>query len=274
MVSQMLSVFPPVRDIRGCLILILKVFREPVVLLALSAMPFIIFRPWPRWRLLVIFSVFSFFLASISAVQVGANVNYFFETLFALTPFAVLGAFRLIDWSHRRAGLALSAVVLTVVLYALPVLFNNGGYARRYDIDPRKVALLNRHFRMTEAVLGGRHILSTNPRIALLDPHPVLVEPFLLSHLRRLGKFDPAPLLSSIRNYEFEVVDVDTELRENEKYGWRGVGRLEGDDFKVAIETAYRPECSLFGRLVRIPRNRPPDQRLIQELHNAGCVPE
>ena len=272
MVPQILSLFPPVRDVVGCLKLILKALGEPVALLALIAVPFVILRAWPRWQLLLLFVSVSFLIAAVTDLQVGGNVNYFFEGLFALTPLAVFGSFRLIAWSRRRGGLTLLAAVLVSILWLSPsVLDKYHEYGQFRDIDPRGVVLSNRRFRMIDAVLRGRHFLTTEPRIALFDPQPPLLDPFLLSYLRRLGKFDAEPLLSSIRNGEFEFVLGRIGAESNT---WRGIRRLEGDDFKIAVETAYRPECSLFGEVLRVPRNRVRDESLIQQLHDIGCVPE
>jgi hypothetical protein len=269
MVSQILALAPGVADRWGCVQLILTVLKEPVLLLALPALPLVISRSWPRWRLLLLFIIVSFFIASVTDVQAGGNINYFFEALFALTPLAVLGGFHLIAWTRHRPNPALFVTGLLMIYYLLPNFADI--YARRMEISPRGVASSNGQFRTTASVLRGRHIFSTLPRMALLDPHPALVEPYLLSYLRRLGKFNAEPLLQRVRSAEFDMVLTAARPEDD---SWRGIRKLEGADFDAAIAAAYQRQCSSPSMAVYLPHNRPKDESLIRQLTGIGCVPK
>jgi hypothetical protein len=116
-------------------------------------------------------------------------------------------------------------------------------------------------------VLGGYHIFSTVPRLALLDPAPVLTEPYLMSYLERVGKFDPQPILERIRNKEFDLV-----ITASRRVSWRGVPHI-APDLRRAIEESYVPQCTILGALVQVPRALPGDDDLLQELNRNNCVP-
>jgi hypothetical protein len=265
MLSQVMALSPGVVDVTGCLKLIFKTIREPVVLLALPALPTVASRSQPRWTLLLLFTGISFVIAGLADLQAGGNVNYFFEALFTLVPVAVLGVFQLTNWARRHIGIAafLSSVV---VLYLLPPKALDLYQAIWYESGPEEVESENSRFRRAQNVLSGRHIFSTVPRLALLDRTPALTEPYLLSLLKRLGKFDPQPIIERIRNEEFDIVITAAQSK-----SWRGVPHIS-PDLHRAIEASYRPQCIIIGSLVHLPRNRP-DDSLAQELYENGCVP-
>ncbi len=198
MISQMLALAPGIKDVRGCAKLALDAISEPIVLLALPALPLILSRAWPRWTLLLLFTSISFALGALTDVQAGGNINYFFEFLFALTPLAVLGIYTLIAWSGRYSGLALFLAALILIELVLPAARDM--YYRQSEISPATTRSSNAAFRKIETALRGRHIFSTVPRIALLDPKPALVEPYLLTYMRRLGRFDGQAIPERIRN--------------------------------------------------------------------------
>ena len=266
MLSQMTAVVPGIKDLPGLLKLSFKAIREPVALLALLALPPVGTRFGQRWTLLFLFACISFVIAEVAAVQAGANINYFFEALLALVPAAVLGILRLIHWARQRIGVAafLSAVIL---FHFLPPTVLDLYQMLWLQSPSREVERWNDQFRKARNVLGGYHIFSTAPRLALLDPAPALTEPYLMSYLQQIGKFDPQPILERIRNMEFDVVITPAR-----RVSWRGVPHI-APDLRHAIEGSYVPQCMTFGALVQVPRARPGDDALLQELNRNGCVP-
>ena len=265
MLSQILSLAPPIRDVFGCAKLIATAFSEPVVLLALAALPLAASRAWPRWRLLLLFALVSFSLAGLVEIQALGDINYFFEGLFAVTPLAVLGAYRLIAWSRARPGLALFVTGIILIQFLLPSMREM--YWHRSEISPRATRAREGMLRDMEAVLRGHRVFSSIPRIALIDPQPALLEPVLLTYLRRLGKFDGRPILDRIRNEEFDVVITDPEADQS----YRGFRKLEG--IEDTITSAYVPGCAGKEMVVSFPRTCPPDNVLIEGLRGILCVP-
>ena len=117
MIAQMLTLRVPIRDISGCLKQLMLALTEPVAFLSLAAIPAVLLRPGPRWKLLLLFVLTSLAFAALTDVQAGGNINYFFEALFAMTVLAVWGALRLCAWSRRNEGLALFLTGLTLFYF-------------------------------------------------------------------------------------------------------------------------------------------------------------
>ncbi len=265
MISQMMAMAPGIRDFPGCLQLVLRAIREPVVLLALPALPLVILRRWPRWGLLLLFVLVSFGIAALTDIQAGGNINYFYEGFFALTPLSVLGAFRLIVWSRQHAAIA--AFLTGLILIHFWLVDAQNLYSARAEISPWKIKAQNALFRRTEDALRGQHIFSTTPRMALFDPHPALMEPHLLSYMQRLGKANPEPIVERIRSGEFDLV-ITAQNRDS----WRGIPRV-GPDLENAIVAAYTPQCTALSNVLLLPRHRPEEAVLIRKLHQIGCIP-
>jgi hypothetical protein len=179
----------------------------------------------------------------------------------------VLGAFRLIQWS-RQPAIAVFASGLILTQFWLP-----GAHKLvelRSEINPRTIRTENSRFRKTEEALRGERIFSTVPRLALLDPHPALMEPYLLSYMERLKKINPEPILNRIRRDDFDV--VITPAVHN---SYRGVLNF-GSDIATAIVQSYAPYCELHldkELLLFLPRNRPQDPALVDNLRALDCIP-
>jgi hypothetical protein len=265
MFAQMLAFSPGIPDVLGGLKLIPKVLKTPVVLLALAALPAVISRMWPRWMLLLLFLLISFGIGGLTAVQAGANVNYFFESLLALVPFAVLGTLHLLAWSRTRAGLASFLAGVILIEWFLP---NAGLLLDIVRFGPRTVAAENAEFRKTAAGLEGLRIFSTVPRMALLDPQPALMEPFLLSYMWRLGKTDMGPiLLERMRRAEFDIaITADYDMT------WRSIHHI-APQLRKALTLTYKPYCMLPKEIVYLPRTRSADGSVIERLSRIGCTP-
>jgi hypothetical protein len=266
MLAQMIALSPGISDLLGALRLSFRELKEPVALLALLALPPIGFRAWSRWTLLFLFALISLAIGGLAAIQAGASLNYFFEGLLVLVPAAVLGVLRLICWARQRAGVAvfLSAIIL---LHFLPPTALSLYETLWSDSARQQVMRGNRKVRDLEHILAGRHIFSTVPRLALLDPVPAVTEPFLMSYMQQLGKFDPAPIAQRIRDEEFDVV-----ITAARPAAYRGIPKI-APDLRRAIEEAYEPQCTMIGALVHVPRARAGADDLVRELDRNGCMP-
>jgi len=264
MLRQMLALSPGIAEVPGLLKLIYHAGSEPVVLLALLAISPAVLRAGARWGLLILFVAVSLSIAALTGLQAGGNVNYFYEALFATVPAAVLGVRRLTAWAGQRTGAALF-VTAFLAFYCLP------SVARGIYYDARSVIasaskFKNQEFRNIENALRGQHIFSTVPRVALLDAEPALMEPYLLSYLQLMGKFDPSPILRRIRDREFDVV-----ITASKPESWRGIPHI-GPELRYAIVTSYRPYCVTSGYLLHLPMNRQ-NSTLENSLTEIGCTP-
>jgi hypothetical protein len=278
MPAHILALSPGVVDVLGWIKLLYKAFREPVVLLALLIIPASSARVSPQWYLIGIFATVSFAVATFTDLQAGGNVNYFFEFFFALIPMAVLGTLRVIAWAREH-----TAIVLALGLLLPHFLPTEDLYASvREEVIRRNRSEIenDQSFRKMQSVLSGQRILSTVPRFALIDPSPVLMEPYLLSYLQRIGKFDPKPILERVESREFMVV-----ITYAYPASWRGVPVLS-PNLRKAIAAAYYPQCVLLepepppARSSSSPlqillhlRRDSDSNALIEQLANIGCLP-
>jgi hypothetical protein len=133
--------------------------------------------------------------------------------------------------------------------------------------SPPALAANNARFRQTTAGLQGLRIFSTVPRMALLDPYPALMEPFLLTYMSRLGKANMGPILKRMHRAEFDIA-----ITANDDVTWRGV-QLLAPQLRRALMAVYKPYCVLSNNIVYLPLARPTDGTMIQRLSEIGCVP-
>jgi hypothetical protein len=134
------------------------------------------------------------------------------------------------------------------------------------DPTPNRIKSADAHIANAASVLRGQHFLSTVPRLALLDPEPPLMEPYLLAYQMRLGKTNPSALLERVSRGEFDLVVVPVVPNE-----WRGI-RHGGPELFAAIDAAYTPRCAIGPNLFLLPKNSAPDNALSHKLIEAGCA--
>jgi hypothetical protein len=264
MMSQLLALSPGIVDIKGNVRLFSQAASEPLVLFALLGLPPIFTRRWPRWSLLVVFAATSLSLAALFDLQAGGNINYYFEALLAATPIAVFGVLRLVAFARRNAALGSVIVALFCIHMLAPrvlSLYEN----RDYDWSQQSRNALSREM---DSVLRGRHILTTVPRLSLIDPAPALTEPYLFSYLLHIGKFNPQPILKSIHNREFEAVITAARPQ-----SWRGIPHI-APELHDAIAGSYQPRCTLGRWLLHLPVSSDGSGiALAADLGRLGCVP-
>lgn len=261
MLDQLLALSPGVRDVWGCLRLIADLSNAPVILFALPALHAVISRAWPRWRLVLLFTVVSFSIGSIVDIQAGGSYNYFFEGLFSLVPFAAFGCLRLLGWSRRNTGLSLFLTGLVLFQFFLPEV----QYFRHNITSRQTLASINHDFHALESALSGLHILSTVPRLALLDSHPALTEPYLFSYSRRINKGNTEPVFDSVRRGEFDVAITSAY-----DLSWRGVPHLD-PALRRTLMAAYRPYCEILNDIIYLPLARLQDSALKLRFSHIGC---
>jgi hypothetical protein len=264
MLRQMFALSPGVRNITGNLNLMDKAIGELVILLALLGLASIQWRTWPKGRLVVLFAATSFAVAGLTDMHAGGNINYYFELFFAVVPIAVLGVFQLMELARRSAvlGLALTSVlVIHSVAPASMQLHSNIGVPRNDWIQSS-----NAELERLEHALASHRIFSTVPRLALFDPDPPLMEPYLLTYMHRLGKVDLGPIIEPIRRNEYDVVITNASA-----VSFRGVNHVD-PTLRQAIATSYRPHCKFGDWLFHLPNDvQPGSSALAQELRNIGC---
>jgi hypothetical protein len=233
--------------------------EEPVVLLAMLAIPPVFFRFTTGRALVCIFALVSFVIAAATDIHPGGNINYFFECLFAVVPLAAIGVAKLLRISRRNVSMAL----FVVALFMAQLTREKWPELRAVIDDARHgfpiVTSENASFRQLQHALQGQHIFSTIERLALLDPAPALVNAFSFWTIPH-----PQLIYNRVRAEEFDVV-LTRPVAER----YRGVFHITPDLHK-AISSAYVPYCIVGQILVHLPRNAPAND-FKQKLNQIGC---
>jgi hypothetical protein len=261
MLVNIFAIHSTVFQYRGIFSFLSELTREPILLIAIATLPLILIRRWPRWFLLVLYFFIAFTVSAITDLQAGGNINYFFECLFAITPFATHGVF----WLRERAA------SITGVLVGFLVLGLGAGPAAKATaealMEAKDVAALSGDLRNLRSAMDGLNVFSIVGDASHLAPAVVLSEPFLLSYLERAGKMDSAPWAARIRNQEFDLV-VTPGIASK----YRGVPFIT-PKIRAAIAESYQPFCAFHGALL-FSRAHEDENSLLQARFTAiGCRP-
>jgi hypothetical protein len=247
-------------DAPGCFEFIYVVFTEPVVLLSTLAMPMVFANCSSGRALLASFVLISFVIAGLTDLHPGGNINYFFEGLFAVVPIATIGVIRLLSFARRSAAVSL----FLIALFFGPLM--RGRFHELFEliVHPatwvHAVASNNASFRQVQDALKGRHIFSTDERLALLDPAPALINSFAFWTIK------PRPIYDRLRGSEFDVVITAAIAKR-----YRHIEHVSAD-LRRAISASYAPHCVIRGALLQLPRNRPANAAFLQKLDQIGCA--
>src|SRR5262249_40798543 len=263
MLEQIFALSPGIRNVTGNLGLMDKAVLELLILFALPGSASIQWRTWSKETLVVLFAATSFAVAGLTDMHAGGNINYYFELFFAVVPIAVLGVFRLMELARRTLvlGLALTSVlVIHSLAPALLTLHTNVGLLRNRWIDSS-----NAELEQLEHALTGHRFFSTVPRLALLDPQPPLIEPYLLTYMHRLDKVDLGPFVEPIRRNEYDVVITNAFVG-----SFRGINHLD-PTLREAIASSYRRHCKFGSWLFHLPEDVQASSVLEQKLRTIGC---
>ena len=232
---------------------------EPVLLLGVTMIPVLVFRRWFQWSPLVLYLLISFAANAILSIQAGANVNYFFESLFAITPFAAAGVF----WLRERiSGPSSAFVALLIWAFAInPAILSmvaTMGTARH-------AAAQNRYMENLRVEFASQNVFSTVGWASHLTQNVAISEPFLLSYLERIGKWDSAPWVGRIRQQSFDLIVAGLPAA-----FYRGIPHMS-PKIRAAIEEAYEPFCACPDILLFHRRGENPDSARLARFAAIGC---
>lgn len=267
MLAQILALGPKVvTDLGGTLDLARQVVVEPVFLLAVAGLLLAVKRRRGEWALPVGFMLVSLGIGALTAVQAGANVNYFFEGLFAATPLATYAFLQLV--AETRGRWATASLLFPILVLGYPA-YRNAAEAMDSLEPPAPWTQVREENHETAALRGallGHHVLALVPWVAVLEPSPVITEPYLASYLEAAGRFKATPIVAELQRQEFDAVVTDTSM-----HGYRGVP-IVPPDIGAAVAAAYLPYCSLGDLIFFMPRTRSTPRPLRDALDRIGCL--
>lgn len=256
--SHIFAVRHPVTDYPGIVKFAWHAIREPAALLGLGSIPLVLLRPRRNPQLLLLYLAVSFVISSALEAQAGGSINYFFEVLFAIAPFAAWGALQLGRYRAPVMSLFVAGLLLTQVPDPAAQALSS------IRIGRTQTQNWNRQMTALQMALRGTRVLSTVLTVTQLAADPVIAEPFLGSELNRTGVADYAPIAAKIRNNDFDIVVTQTEAGE-----WRGV-ELIPPILRNAIASSYQPYCAFQGWLFFKPAGAV-NAAVLERLQAIGC---
>jgi hypothetical protein len=263
MLRQILMMKKMIPHVAGLLVFFRQLGEEPSVLLAVAGLlpmlGFILTQRRPRLQLFTIFLVVSFAAGAYASIQAGGSINYFYEAIFAATPFAVLALLRLRSERSRTSGLLVAFLLLTVAV--LP------GAARTLwatRVTLTGIGQRNQTYESLRAALDGTRIASSIPDVTILRPEPAITEPYLLSYLSITRGADLSSFIARIDQGYFDVI-----VTAPADYSWRTIPQLERS-VRAAIIRSYIPYCLLNDKLFHVPKNLPLPP-VAGKLRSIGC---
>lgn len=263
MFTQMLALRPLAPDLSGALDVIREASTQPVLLLALASLPWVLTRALHRWSLALVFLGVSLAIAAATSLHPGGNINYFFEGLWGAVPLATLAVVTVFEALRRQflADLGLAAAIAVCLL--VPASLEAGTIRRSIG----KIEWRNRELRAVEGVLRTRRVASTVPRLALMTVAPPVTDPYFVGMQLKAGGDSYTRLFDQLRRGEFELVVTGRSGGQ-----WRGIEHVS-PALRAAISTAYRPYC-VYGRaLFHVRRQADQGSTLAAELRAIGCRP-
>ena len=236
-----------------------RLTREPAVLLGGTMVPVLVSRRWPQWTLLTLYLALTFAASTLLAMQAGGNINYFFESLFAITPFAAAGALWLRDELSGRVS-----VFVGLLIWGLGI---NPGITSTFETMhvAKDVKAQNRYIENLRAELAGKDVFSTTGWVSHLTERVAISEPYLLSYLERGAKWDSEPWAAKVRQEQYDLVVTDLP-----QITFRTVPHIP-PKIHIAIEDAYEPFCACPGILLFHRRGEIPDSATMARLTAIGC---
>lgn len=260
LLSNLLALRNPIVDYGSLNTILETLCKEPVALLGLATLPFLSWRWRSRRTLLLLFTLVSLGVATMTYLQAGAAENYFFEFLFGLAPFAVLGVLKIQRSRVRVADLVLAT--LLVILAVMPVARSVIKTARSM---PAIVAGQNRQMLKLQDAFHDHKVLALVPEVAYFAPDIILSDPFFSRYAELLGKFDLRPLAGGIRKQSFDLIVVAKEPT-----AYRGIVSIS-PTLRPAIAETYQPFCMVKDWVTLLPRSAPVPEALSGKLAAAGC---
>ena len=258
MLEHLLVLRSSVPDYSGVRRFLYYLGMEPVLLLGVTMVPLLVFRRWFQWSPLALYFFISFAVSTLLSIQAGSNINYFFESLFAITPFAVAGMFRL-----RERISDVSSLFVGLLIWGLginPAVLHTVETMRLARVAPAQ----NRYLEQLRVEFAGKNVFSTVGWASHLAENVAISEPFLLSYLERSAKWDSAPWAARIRQRKFDLIVVDLPAA-----SWRGIPHIP-PKIRAAIDAAYEPFCACPGLLLFRRRGENPDPGLTR-FTAIGC---
>lgn len=273
MLEHLAALRDPLFEVPGALVIFLGAIGLRVAPFAIAGgpvLPFAIAGGFAAFRnggeagrLMVLYCVLAWLLAMATILQVGGNINYFWEPLFASAVLAGPGLG--VVQRHRgrvravAGGIVLALLLALTLTQALEVL--QGTYLRWRDQSRSRA-----NWELLASVVSGKRLLSTDPAITMLSASPEMPDPYLNAVLERQGRWSSAPVVADLEAARYDLIFETGQYQVlfSDSHDWyRGV-EFWNDRMRAALMRAYEPVCPFEGMYLWFPRHRPRDPDLLR----------
>jgi hypothetical protein len=263
MLEHLAALREPAFEFRGALAIFLGAIAVPVVPFAIAGGVAEFRNGGEAGRLLVLYCVLAWLVAMAAIPQVGGNINYFWEPLFASAVLAGPGL-SVIQRNRSRLQTVVGAIAVAL-LFALTLAQDltvlRGAYSQWRDQTRARA-----NWELLASIVSGRRLLSTLPAITMLSVSPEMPDPYLNAVLERHGRWSSAPVVADLEAARYDLILEQGQYQTIFSGGgdwYRGV-RFWDDRMRTALMNAYEPVCAFDGKHLWLPRHRPRDPDLLR----------
>jgi hypothetical protein len=271
MAQHIAALSHPVREYPNALGLTWLALLQPVVPFALAGA---ILSPWKRGSeasLLGIYCTLAWLAAVFAIPQIGGNINYFWEPLFAS---AILAGPALLDIQRKATRAPIAAtIVLSALLFRsfFPMVRDELVYLKTRYADARAYGARKARWQSLVHAIAGRKLLSTVPALTLESSSPEVPDPYLNSVLALGGHWSFEPVIAQINAGAYDlVIMAQGEAEGRSGDGYRGVRFWNDDGLWAALRRAYKPRCTFDGLQIWLPTRG--SLHVPDSLSAIGCV--
>ena len=271
MLKHIAALRHPVLEYRQALFILWNALSQPVMPLAAIGGFLALWKRTPERLLLLIYCIVAWLVASLTILQVGGNINYFWEPLMASAVLAGPGLCEL-QRKASRTPILVTAVLFVLLLF-VPLLrqeldYLGISYANMSDYQVRKTK-----WQSFVSTVSGRRLLSTFPDVTVHSMSPEIPDPYLNSVLELRGRWNSGPVVAQINAGMYDLIVIrkgEAEAYESGGYrGYRGV-RVWDDGMWGALKRTYGLACVFEDMEIWLP-NRGSGE-ILSSLSGIGCL--
>ncbi len=253
MLTHLAALGAPVFEYRGAVGLVAKAILQPMIPAAiLGAALLCCDRKRPealKSRIFLVYAALAWSVAIATSLQIGGNMNYFLEPLFASSVLAGSGIQTLGRLSPRVQSVVALTVLLLLTRSAVADVrdlrqfyYQESGYGQRKDA-----------WRAFVAAISRRRVLSTLPDVTVHSRLPEVPDPYLNTVLVKGGKWSYEPIVAELDAGAFDLVIVTKGDSFRGPYH-RGLPFWTANVWN-ALERRYVAACELDERQIWLPRS-------------------
>ncbi|MEZ5363189.1 MAG: hypothetical protein R2748_12820 [Bryobacterales bacterium] len=270
MLKHIAALRDPVLEYREALSILWNAVSQPVMPFAAIGGLLALWKRTPERLLSLIYCIVAWLVASLTVLQVGGNINYFWEPLLASAVLAGPGLCEL-QRKANRTPILITAMIFVLLLRAfIPMLRQELGYLRKSYAKVSDYRVRKTKWESFVATVSGRRLLSTYPDVTVHSMTPEIPDPYLNSVLELRGRWSFGPVVAQINAGMYDLIVIGKGQAEaDESAFYRGV-RIWDDRMWGALKRTYRLACVFEGMEVWLPNSG--SSEILPRLSGIGCL--